>query len=213
MQKPYLFTYSFLGENLIINVLKVHMNLKKISAFSILDNSEISILNKLMETKNFRKGEDLIKQGKIADDIILLSSGIVSSIYTIGSKKFIRDFYFSPLIFTEQESFVNRVDSKFSVTAITNIECKLISYNNLEDAYKKIPRLRDVAYELLMNGFINISARLESLLTLNPEDRYRKLLNENPKLLHEIPLKMIASYLGITDVALSRIRKRISVQR
>ena len=191
----------------------MHINLRKISAFSILDDSEIFILNKLMETKDFKKGEDLIKQGEIADHIILLSSGIVSSIYTKKSKKFIRDFYFSPLIFTEQESFVSRVDSKFSVTAITNIECKLISYNNLEDAYKKIPRLRDVAYELLMNGFINISARLESLLTLNPEDRYRKLLNENPKLLHKIPLKMIASYLGITDVALSRIRKRISVQK
>ena len=72
-----------------------------------------------METKDFKKGEDLIKQGEIADHIILLSSGIVSSIYTKKSKKFIRDFYFSPLIFTEQESFVNRVDSKFSVTAIT----------------------------------------------------------------------------------------------
>ena len=66
------------------------MNLKKISAFSILDDSEIFILNKLMETKDFRKGEDLIKQCKIADHIILLCSGIVSSIYTIESKKFIR---------------------------------------------------------------------------------------------------------------------------
>ena len=41
------------------------MNLKKISAFSILDDSEIFILNKLMETKDFKKGEDL-NQGEIA---------------------------------------------------------------------------------------------------------------------------------------------------
>ena len=45
------------------------MNLRKISAFSILDDSEISISNKLMETKDFKKDEDLIKQGKIADHI------------------------------------------------------------------------------------------------------------------------------------------------
>ena len=64
---------------------------------------------------------------------------------------------------------------------------------------------------MLLNGFINISDRLESLLTLTPEQRYLKLLNENPKLLHEIPVEMIASYLGVTDVGLSRIRKRISV--
>ena len=66
---------------------------------------------------------------------------------------------------------------------------------------------------MLLNGFISISDRLESLLTLTPEQRYLKLLTENPKLLHEIPLKMIASYLGVTDVGLSRIRKRISLNK
>ena len=66
---------------------------------------------------------------------------------------------------------------------------------------------------MLMVGFVNISNRLESLLTQNPEQRYKSLLNENPKLLHKIPLKMIASYLGVTDVALSRIRKRISIPK
>ena len=80
----------------------------------------------------------------------------------------------------------------------------------MDIAYNQIPQLRNIAYEMLMVGFVNISNRLESLLTQNPEQRYKSLLNENPKLLHKIPLKMIASYLGVTDVALSRIRKRIS---
>ena len=94
--------------------------------------------------------------------------------------------------------------------AVTDIKCRIITSGDLEIAYNKIPPLRDIAYELLMVGFVNISNRLESQLTLNPEQRYKKLLNENPKLLHNIPLKMIASYLGVTDVTLSRIRKRIS---
>ena len=97
--------------------------------------------------------------------------------------------------------------------AVTDIKCRTITSGDLEIAYKKIPPLRDIAYEMLMVGFVNISNRLESLLTQNPEQRYRNLLKENPNLLHKIPLKMIASYLGITDVALSRIRKRISTTR
>ena len=97
--------------------------------------------------------------------------------------------------------------------AVTDIKCRTITSGDLEIAYKKIPSLKDIAYEMLMVGFVNISNRLESLLTQNPEQRYRNLLKENPKLLHKIPLKMIASYLGITDVALSRIRKRISTTR
>ena len=90
------------------------------------------------------------------------------------------------------------------------IQCQVLSYKDLQTAFIKIPRLREIAYDMLLNGFINLSNRFGNLLTLSPEERYVKLLNENSQLFHKIPLKMLASYLGITDVALSRIRNRIS---
>ena len=155
----------------------------------------------------------MIDRGSVAESLIFLTSGIVASVYENQKKRFIRDFYFPPQIFTEQESFIKKTPSKFSVFAITNITCHIISHDNLEIAYSKIPALRDISYEMLMLGFVNISNRLEALLTLKPEHRYKKLLYENPKLLHRIPLKLVASYLGITDVALSRIRKRISIKK
>jgi CRP-like cAMP-binding protein len=175
-----------------------------------LKDSHLNLLNELTKAEEHKKDTILIERGSIADKLIFLTSGIVSSVYENGSKRFIRDFYFPPQIFTEQESFIKKSASKFSVMAVTDIKCRTITSVDLEIAYKKIRPLRDIAYKMLMVGFVNISNRLESQLTLNPEQRYKKLLNENPKLLHNIPLKMIASYLGVTDVALSRIRKRIS---
>ena len=186
------------------------INLKSIEPFSNLAESELRILDDLTKIIKYKKNSLLIKKGTIADHMIFLISGIASSIYTNQSKEFIRDFYFPPQIFTEQESFENRVPAKFLISAVTDITCLTISYDNIIKAYEKIPRLNEISYKLLMHGFVNISNRLESLLTLNPEKRYLELLNENPKLLQRIPLKMIASYLGITSVALSRIRKRIS---
>ena len=155
----------------------------------------------------------MIDRGSVAESLIFLTSGIVASVYENQKKRFIRDFYFPPQIFTEQESFIKKTPSKFSVFAITNISCHIISHDNLEIAYSKIPALRNISYDMLMLGFVNISNRLEALLTLKPEHRYKKLLYENPKILHRIPLKMVASYLGITDVALSRIRKRVSIKK
>jgi CRP-like cAMP-binding protein len=181
-----------------------------INAFSVLKDSELSFLNEKMVSKQFKKDEVLIKEGTIADDIFFLHSGIVASTYTIKSKIFIRDFYFPPLMFTEQESFMKRKMCKFSIVSVTDIKCQVLSYKDLQTAFIKIPRLREVAYDMLLNGFINLSNRFENLLTLSPEERYVKLLNENSQLFQKIPLKMLASYLGITDVALSRIRKRIS---
>ncbi len=187
--------------------------LKHIKQFSILSNSELSFLDSLSKEKNYKKNKTLIKQGDVARDLIFLKSGIVASKYILKEKIFIRDFYFSPNVFTEQESFVKEIPAKFSVFSVTEIVCQTISHENLEVAYDEIPKLKDIAYDLLINGFVNISTRLESLLTLSPERRYKELLNNNPKLLQKIPLKLIASYLGVTDVALSRIRKRISVQK
>ena len=185
--------------------------LKDIDQFLTLENSHISILNELSRTEEYPKNTVIIEQGDIARNLIFLKSGIAASIYIKHNKKFIRDFYFEPHIFTEQQSFIKKVPAKFSVVSVSNITCRLISFEDLDTLYDQIPNLKDIAYDMLLNGFINISDRLESLLTLTPEQRYLKLLNENPKLLHEIPLKMIASYLGVTDVGLSRIRKRISV--
>ena len=187
--------------------------LKNFEPFSILKQTELSILDNLTKKKKFKKGTTILKQGQLAQSIIFLNSGIVSSVYSKITKKFIRDFYFAPHIFTEQESFVKQIAAKFSIVCVTDITCQLISKNDLENAYDRIPGLKGIANDLLFNGFVNISNRLESLLTLNPEKRYLKLLNESPKFLHEIPLNMIASYLGVTDVALSRIRKRISKPR
>ena len=188
-------------------------DLKNFNPFSILKQTELSILDNLTKKKEYKKGTTILEKGQLAQNIIFLNSGIVSSVYFKTAKKFIRDFYFSPHIFTEQESFVKHIPAKFSIVCVTDISCQLISKNDLENAYARIPGLKGIANDLLFNGFVNISNRLESLLTLNPEERYLKLLNESPKLLHQISLKMIASYLGVTDVALSRIRKRISKPR
>ena len=187
--------------------------LKHIKQFSILSNSELTHLDSLTKEKKYKQNKTLIKQGDTARDLIFLKSGIAASKYMVKEKLFIRDFYFSPNVFTEQESFVKQVPAKFSVFSVTDIVCQTISYDNLDIAYDEIPKLKNIAYDLLIHGFVNISRRLESLLTLNPERRYLELLKNNPQLLQKIPLKMIASYLGITDVALSRIRKRISIQK
>ena len=66
------------------------MSIENITAFSVLKDSELSLLNEKMVSKEFKKDEVLIKKGTIADDIIFLSSGIASSIYTNQSKNFIR---------------------------------------------------------------------------------------------------------------------------
>ena len=83
----------------------------------------------------------------------------------------------------------------------------------MKEIIDHLPKIKSISEHLDKIGFINISKRLETMLVLNPEERYLELLRERPLLLNEVPLYMIASYLGITSVALSRIRKRIMKEK
>jgi uncharacterized spore protein YtfJ len=58
--------------------------------------------------------------------------------------------------------------------------------------------------------FIMISTQTNNLLTLTPEERYRKLLDTQPYIIQRVPQYMIASYIGITPEHLSRLRKKMT---
>jgi len=184
--------------------------IKSLDFFSNLSPSEHSYLESLLTFKEVSKNQIIISQGDLCKKLFFLNKGIMSSNYSIKGKDFVRDFYFKNQIFTAQESFYKQQPARFSIKSLTKASLQEISFENLELAFEEIPSLRKEAYDLLMNGFINISNRLEFMLTLKPEERYKKLLNESPGIFNVINLKVIASYLGITDVALSRIRKRIA---
>ena len=78
---------------------------------------------------------------------------------------------------------------------------------------KKIPNLQIIAFKITNLFHRNIEKRFESLITQTAEERYVDLVKNHPKIINSISLKMIASYLGITDVALSRIRSRLAKKR
>ena len=63
---------------------------------------------------------------------------------------------------------------------------------------------------ILVNGFITLKERMLSMINLTAEQRYEQLLIAKPEIFQHASLKTIASYLGITDTSLSRIRKEFS---
>ena len=109
--------------------------LKRIPQFAILKIRTSSLLNELTDEEEYKKDSVLIEQGSVADKLIFLTSGIVSSVYMNQNKRFIRDFYFPPQIFTEQESFIKKTASKFSVTAVSDVNCRTITSSDLDIAY------------------------------------------------------------------------------
>ena len=85
-----------------------------------------------------------------------------------------------------------------------------ISHSDLNDIYINTKIGNEIGRKNAESLFLIKSSREMSLLNLNAKERYEELFLERPQLIKEIPLKYIASYIGITPQALSRIRNQIS---
>lgn len=188
-------------------------SLSQLIEFKSLENKELSWLENQLVREVIPAGKIIAPQDEINNDIIFLNDGILAAVYKVDKKKFIRDFYLSGNFFRDYQSYSNQKPAKFSVEAITNSVIQKITFEKLKEIIDHLPKIKSISEHLDKIGFINISKRLETMLVLNPEERYLELLQERPLLLNEVPLYMIASYLGITSVALSRIRKRIMKQK
>jgi len=119
-------------------------------------------------------------------------------------------FSFENEFISAYDSFLTQTPSSYQLETLTDTILLSITYNDLQLVYEqtKIGNLigRLVAERL----FLIKSKRAQSLLNDSAEKRYLNLFIERPNLIKEIPLKYIASYIGVTPQSLSRIRKQIS---
>jgi len=91
-------------------------------------------------------------------------------------------------------------------------DCKgwFITFDQLQLLFHSIYEFREFGRSVLVQGYISLKQRMLSQINESAETRYANLLNNNPEIFQNAPLKNIATYLGITNTSLSRIRKEFS---
>ncbi|WP_341838353.1 Crp/Fnr family transcriptional regulator [Chitinophaga pollutisoli] len=119
-------------------------------------------------------------------------------------------FSFAGDFVSAYDSFLTRQPSTYHVETLTDTVLLRVSYTDLQDIYQNTAAGNIIGRHAGEGLYLTLLRREISLLHETAEQRYVKLLTDQPKLIREIPLKYIASYIGITPQALSRIRKRIA---
>jgi CRP-like cAMP-binding protein len=159
------------------------------------------------EQRSFSKNEFVLQEGKVCDDYIFLVSGFMRAWATdTEGDEVTTNFYSASQVVFEVNSFFNRIRSKENIQALTPCECLRINYEELNDLFHSMPEFRDFGRSILVRGFTALKARMLSMITETAEERYAHLLAAKPEIFQHAPLKTIASYLGVTDSSLSRIR-------
>jgi CRP-like cAMP-binding protein len=161
-----------------------------------------------------KKGEIFLKEGRIANQYMFLASGLMRAFAVdLDGEEVTTAFYAAPQVVFEVSSFFNRTPSGENIHAITDCSGWSTSFDQLNSLFHTMPEFREFGRHMLVRGYASLKDRMLATITESAEKRYENLLSRNPEILQHAQLKHIASYLGITDTSLSRIRKELSEKR
>lgn len=179
---------------------------------NISEETFLEIAN-ITEFKRLKAGTQLIKHGEVPTKLYFLVGGVVRCyVTTEKGKEFNKSFYLQNHFVASLTALVTNKPSKFVFETLTDCKIYEVDYHKIKDMCKTNLALSNLNATILEYVYINYEKRLLNLITLDATERYLALRKEIPDLETIIPQYHIASYLGITPVQLSRIRKKIEVR-
>jgi CRP-like cAMP-binding protein len=168
-----------------------------------------TIINKFDEM-DFEKHEFLLKQGKVSDYYYLAEGFVRAYTYDTNGNEITTYFYAKDHVVFEAASFFLHAPSTEYIQAITPCKVFVITFAKLNTLFHEVPEFREFARAMLVREFVSYKQRTLAMINKSAEERYAHLIATNSEIFQHAQLKNIASYLGITDTSLSRIRKEFA---
>jgi CRP-like cAMP-binding protein len=161
--------------------------------------------------KEVTKGDLFLREGQVSNEYFVMQKGFMRSYsFDPDGNEITTAFHNHTYPVFEVASFFNRTPSRENIQALTDCNGWIITYEQLNMLFHSVPEFRDFGRSILVKGFASLKTRMLSMITETAEERYVSLLQFNPDIFQYAPLKYIASFLGVTDTSLSRIRKEMS---
>lgn len=165
-----------------------------------------------LEPVTIAKNEVILSKGQIENYVSIIETGVIR--FVIPKEEADIDttfgFGFNGHFFSAYDSFIRKTPSEYQIEALVETKIWRISHHDLNELFDQTSEGNSIGRQIAEQFFIGKQKRELSLLIQSAEERYYSLFKHQPQLIKEIPLKYIASYIGITPQALSRIRSRIS---
>lgn len=171
----------------------------------------IEVMVKEYEEVNFLKNDFFLNEGKVSNYYLFLEEGFMRS-FTLDMEGNEVTTYFhgkNKVVF-DVTSFFMRTPSTESIQALTECKGYRITYDRLNTLFHSMPEFREFGRAMLVKEFSAFKQRTLALINKSAEERYAHLMETNKEVFQYAQLKHIASFLGITDTSLSRIRKNFS---
>ena len=176
---------------------------KKFNPLSKEAETEIAAISNIVSIK---KSKDLQPIGHTCKTIYFINKGVARIYYFKEGIDITESFSFENNIIARVESLFSGKPSRKAIQVLEDSEVVAINANQLFKLYDSFPEIERLFRKIFEAAYVETVNRIEGMQFHSAEERYNALLTEAPNVLMRVPLKYVASYLGITQVSLSRIR-------
>ncbi len=157
-----------------------------------------------------KKGEFFLKQGQNVRHLGFVERGILREFLFVDGEEITKWFSTKGYFAVDLSGFLRDEKSKVNYQALCDTTLMTISKEEYDQLGSAIPEWHKLEKMFLTKCFTVLENRLISHLSMNAEERYKQLFDFQPMLFNEVPLKYLASMLGMTPETLSRIRNKLS---
>lgn len=169
---------------------------------------ETDFFLKILKPVRINKGEYFISEGQIPRKFAFVNGGLFRYLYIDKTgKEFTKNFLSEGKFIVSYSAMIAQKESLLYIEALENSDILEIDYSQWLEIKNRHQCWSVLLIAMLEHAFIVKEKRERDLLLLDARERYMDFLNEFPKMESRVKQHMIASYLGISPISLSRIRK------
>ncbi len=179
-----------------------------VGQFVKLSKTATKSMSGVLQKMELPKGSFLITEGKICNHIYFLEQGCLRGYYNLDGKEISHWFAFENNVVTSFYSFITRKPCVENIQLMEDCTLWAISYDHLQHLYNKHSDIERMGRILNEQYYVLLEERFVSNHFKEAKERYEYLITNSPHILQRVPLGYVASYLGITQETLSRIRNK-----
>ena len=174
--------------------------------FNLLSKEAEKAIAEISNIVTSKKNNDLQPIGHTCKTIYFINKGVARIYYLKDGIDITESFSFENNIIARVESLFTGKPSRKAIQILEDAEIIAINAIQLFKLYDSFPEIERLFRKIFEAAYVDTVNRIEGMQFHSADERYKALLSEAPGVLQKVPLKYVASYLGITQVSLSRIR-------
>lgn len=180
--------------------------------YRAIPDADFGIIGQYLQYRDITAGTVLLDEGRIAKELFFVVSGILKIVSTTEKGQEVIQFFIKENRFcTILYSFNGGGVAHEGIVAATDASMLVFSRQDLETVFERLPYFKDLVGHITQQTLLDKIRARNNLMGEEATTRYLKFMAQQPDILQRVPLSDVASYLGITQQSLSRIRRNITL--